>query len=66
MSSTLAPAVARVRPRARLPRDWLAGYLCVLPALACLPRQPRLILEVKQKSEIRRGAAWLFARGLAR
>jgi sugar phosphate isomerase/epimerase len=52
-------------------RHWAPGkgqmpWYALFEALASLKHQPRLILELKQKGEIRQGAAWLAERGLAR
>jgi sugar phosphate isomerase/epimerase len=54
----------------QLDRHWAPGdgainWYALFEALASLPHRPRLILEVKQKRDIRRGAAWLIERGLA-
>jgi hypothetical protein len=42
------------------------GWYALFEALGTLSHQPRLILELKKKDEIKQGAAWLAERGLAR
>jgi sugar phosphate isomerase/epimerase len=42
------------------------GWYALFEALGTLSHNPRLILELKKKDEIRQGAAWLAERGLAR
>ena len=48
------------------PGDGSVNWHALFEALASLPHRPRLILEVKQKHDVRRGAEWLIGRGLAR
>ncbi|MFN8523970.1 MAG: sugar phosphate isomerase/epimerase family protein [Chloroflexota bacterium] len=52
-------------------RHWAPGrgqqnWYALFEALASLSHQPRLIIEVKDKSQIRTGAAWLAAQGYVR
>ncbi len=51
-----------------LDRHWAPGagrinWFALFEALATLPHQPRLILEVRNKEEIGKAAAWLTAQG---
>jgi sugar phosphate isomerase/epimerase len=48
------------------PGDGLLNWYALFEALGALAHRPRLIIEVKDKEQIRRGADWLVARGLAR
>ena len=48
------------------PGDGAINWYALFEALATLPQSPRLIIEVKDKEQIRRGARFLAERGLAR
>jgi sugar phosphate isomerase/epimerase len=52
-------------------RHWAPGtglmpWHALFEALGTLRHRPRLILELKKTGELRRAAAWLAERGLAR
>src|SRR5262245_247259 len=55
----------------RVDRHWAPGdgqisWYALFEAVRCLARTPRLLLEVKDYRQIRRGAEWLARQGLAR
>ncbi len=52
-------------------RHWAPGkgnlnWYALFEALGTLSHNPRLILEIKAKDQLRQSAAWLEERGLAR
>jgi sugar phosphate isomerase/epimerase len=54
-----------------LDRHWRPGmgnlnWFALFESLAQLEHSPRLILELRDKSQIRKGAEWLRSMGLAR
>jgi sugar phosphate isomerase/epimerase len=55
----------------RADRHWAPGdgqinWFALFEAIRALPRPPRLLLEVREGRQIRRGADWLVRQGLAR